>query len=76
MNASKLPWKVLAYTGNPIWNILEDTCRLTLANPAKIKNSRERKPTSRMPRGSLNCIDVDSSKEALFPKKKFETCGI
>jgi transposase len=23
----------------PIWNILEDTCRLTLANPAKIKKS-------------------------------------
>jgi transposase len=31
MESTGVYWK-------PIWNILEDTCRLTLANPAKIKN--------------------------------------
>ncbi|MCZ8511686.1 transposase [Paenibacillus filicis] len=31
MESTGVLWK-------PIWNILEDTCRLTLANPAKIKN--------------------------------------
>ncbi|WP_237712644.1 IS110 family transposase, partial [Paenibacillus elgii] len=31
MESTGVYWK-------PIWNILESTCRLTLANPAKIKN--------------------------------------
>lgn len=52
MESTGVYWK-------PVWNILEDSCKLTLANPARIKNVPGKKPTIAMPSGSPGYTEAD-----------------
>lgn len=65
MESTGVYWK-------PIWNILEDACRLTLANPERIKNVPAGKPILMMRYGLLNYTVAVSLRRASSQVKIFE----